>query len=84
MAAVVAMLGILKAGAAYVPVPADFPSERIAYMLGEAHAHHVLTEQAHHHLVPPKHAVLLLDEYADKADRGSGIRRPSTANRSPT
>jgi amino acid adenylation domain-containing protein len=71
MAAVVAMLGILKAGAAYVPVPTDFPSERIAYMLGETHAHHVLTEQAHHHLVPPKHAVLLLDEYADKADRGS-------------
>ncbi|SFO55273.1 amino acid adenylation domain-containing protein [Variovorax sp. OK605] len=71
MAAVVAMLGILKAGAAYVPVPTDFPSERIAYMLGETHAHHVLTEQAHHHLVPPKHAVLLLDEYADKADRSS-------------
>jgi non-ribosomal peptide synthetase component F len=34
MDAVVAMLGILKAGAAYVPVPADFPAERVANMLG--------------------------------------------------
>ncbi len=74
MAAVVAQLGILKAGAAYVPVPTDFPPERIAYMLGEARAHHVVTTQAHHAQVPAahgEHAVLLLDEYADKADRSA-------------
>lgn len=62
MEAVVAQLGILKAGAAYVPVPTDFPPERIAYMLDEANARRVIATSAHRHLVPESRAVLLLDE----------------------
>nr|WP_307657943.1 polyketide synthase [Variovorax paradoxus] len=60
--AVVAQLGILKAGAAYVPVPTDFPPERIAYMLDEANARQVVTMSAQGHLVPASRALLLLDE----------------------
>ncbi|MEV4051952.1 non-ribosomal peptide synthase/polyketide synthase [Amycolatopsis sp. NPDC049688] len=33
---VVAVLAVLKAGAAYVPVEPDYPPERIAYLLGDA------------------------------------------------
>ncbi|MBS1523429.1 MAG: amino acid adenylation domain-containing protein [Bacteroidetes bacterium] len=33
---VIAMLGILKSGAAYVPVDPAYPEERIAYMLGDS------------------------------------------------
>ncbi|WP_436318072.1 amino acid adenylation domain-containing protein [Variovorax paradoxus] len=62
MAAVVAQLGILKAGAAYVPVPTDFPPERIAYMLDEANAQQVIATPAHRDLVPVPKALLLLDE----------------------
>ncbi|RTQ36680.1 amino acid adenylation domain-containing protein [Variovorax gossypii] len=71
MAAIVAQLGILKAGAAYVPVPTDYPPERIAYMLDEAGAHHVLTAQEHRHLIPPHHGVFLVDEHQDNENRGS-------------
>ncbi|XVK55742.1 amino acid adenylation domain-containing protein [Variovorax sp. W6] len=71
MAAIVAQLGILKAGAAYVPVPTDYPPERIAYMLAEAGAHRVLATQEHRHLVPAHHGVLLLEEHADKQNRSS-------------
>ncbi|HEY2947229.1 MAG TPA: amino acid adenylation domain-containing protein [Micromonosporaceae bacterium] len=33
---VVALLAVLKAGAAYVPIDPDYPAERIAYLLGDA------------------------------------------------
>ncbi|WP_295981359.1 polyketide synthase [uncultured Variovorax sp.] len=68
--AIVAQLGILKAGAAYVPVPTDYPSERIAYMLAEAGAHHVITTQELRHLVPDGHAAFVGDEHQDSLNRG--------------
>ncbi|MEO7583967.1 MAG: amino acid adenylation domain-containing protein [Ferruginibacter sp.] len=37
-AMMIAMLGIMKAGAAYVPVDTDFPPERISYMLEDTGA----------------------------------------------
>ncbi|WP_160718118.1 non-ribosomal peptide synthetase, partial [Chitinophaga solisilvae] len=44
---VMAMLGILKAGAAYVPVDTSYPQDRIAYMLSDVNASLVLTTSAH-------------------------------------
>ena len=43
---VIALLGVLKAGAAYLPVDPDYPAERIAYLLDDARPAVVLT-QAH-------------------------------------
>ena len=42
---VVGMLGILKAGAAYVPIDATYPAERIAYMMADARVRCVLTQE---------------------------------------
>jgi amino acid adenylation domain-containing protein len=42
---VVGLLGILKAGAAYVPLDPAFPRERLAFMLSDAHIPLLLTRQ---------------------------------------
>jgi non-ribosomal peptide synthetase component F len=41
----VAIMGILKAGAAYVPVDVDFPSDRISYMLEDTMASIVVSSK---------------------------------------
>ncbi|WPG35530.1 polyketide synthase [Variovorax sp. EBFNA2] len=61
MAAIVAMLGILKAGAAYVPVPTDFPPERIATMFDQAGVTRVVTTDALASLVPANRAAVRID-----------------------
>ena len=42
---IVGMLGIMKAGAAYVPIDTDFPSERIDYMLQDTAARIVVSSE---------------------------------------
>ena len=46
---VVALLGVLKAGATYVPLDAGYPPDRLAYMLEDADVRLLLTQQ---HLAP--------------------------------
>jgi amino acid adenylation domain-containing protein len=43
---VIGILGILKAGGAYVPLDPTYPVERLAYMIGDAGATIVLTQDA--------------------------------------
>nr|MDQ2816459.1 amino acid adenylation domain-containing protein [Actinomycetota bacterium] len=43
---VVALLAVLKSGAAYLPVDPQYPAERIGYVLGDARAVLVLCDQA--------------------------------------
>lgn len=43
---VVALLAVLKSGAAYLPVDPQYPAERIGYVLGDARAVLVVCDQA--------------------------------------
>ncbi len=61
-AAVVVLLGILKAGAAYVPVQLDFPADRIAFMLAHSGVRLVVTQAMHCHLLPHGQAALSIDQ----------------------
>ena len=40
-----AVIGILKSGAAYVPIAPDYPPERIEYMRQDCNARYVITEE---------------------------------------
>jgi len=42
---IICLLGILKAGAAYLPLDPEYPKERLAYMLADAQAEIVVTNQ---------------------------------------
>ena len=49
---VVALLGVWKAGAAYVPLDVAYPPDRLSFMLEDAAVRLLLTQQTHAHLFP--------------------------------
>ncbi|MFF2013913.1 amino acid adenylation domain-containing protein [Streptomyces sp. NPDC058195] len=59
---ITAVLGVLKAGAPYVPMDPDYPAERLAYMVRDTETPVVLTGSAHTGQLPPDVPLLLLDE----------------------
>jgi nonribosomal peptide synthetase CepB len=82
---VVAVLGVLKAGAAYLPVDPGYPQARVAYMLADAGPALVLCTQATADAVPADSPVprLVLDDPVTAAavaaagvDSGFGPGRP--------
>ncbi|MHC6625471.1 amino acid adenylation domain-containing protein [Streptomyces globosus] len=74
----VALLGVLKAGAAYLPLDLDYPAERVAYMLADSGARTVVTTPEAARRLPGAEGLDLvvlgrddLDEPADHAPAGA-------------
>src|SRR5262245_55175540 len=57
---VVGLLGILKAGGAYVPLDPSYPKERLAFMLQDAQARVLVTQQKLLTKLPTDHGARLL------------------------
>jgi amino acid adenylation domain-containing protein len=57
---VIALLGTLKAGAAYLPLDPNYPIERLAFMLADTGARHVLACQALPDALPGERTISLM------------------------
>ncbi|MEV5898327.1 non-ribosomal peptide synthetase, partial [Nonomuraea fuscirosea] len=72
---VVAALGVLKAGAAYLPVDPAYPAERIAYALADAGAAYVISEDALGDRLPDDVPRLPVDDPAESGAPVAAERR---------
>jgi amino acid adenylation domain-containing protein len=72
---VVALLGVLKAGAAYLPLDPTYPRDRLAFMLEDAAAHALVVSDRTRGLVPFGGALVSLGEDAHDASRDDEGRR---------
>jgi amino acid adenylation domain-containing protein len=61
----VAILGVMKAGGAWVPLDRTYPAERLAYMLGDSGARVVVTQESVRPTLPPADGVAVVSVDGD-------------------
>jgi amino acid adenylation domain-containing protein len=64
---IVAMLGILKAGAAYLPIDPELPPSRLSYILNDCQAKYVITQQEYFNTLPVSDIAQPIPIYLDDA-----------------
>ncbi|MFJ7281046.1 amino acid adenylation domain-containing protein, partial [Kitasatospora sp. NPDC098663] len=78
---IVALLAVLKAGGAYLPIDPEYPVERISFVLEDAGAACVLTTTASASVVPEGVPVLLVDGPSAAAQPGEEQCRSAAGGR---
>jgi non-ribosomal peptide synthetase component F len=73
---VVGLLGILKTGAAYVPLDPAFPAERLSFMLSDAKPAVVVTQPGLRDCAPPGTPTILVDGARTGVEAQSVARPP--------
>ncbi|MEA2663803.1 MAG: hypothetical protein QOI11_747 [Candidatus Eremiobacteraeota bacterium] len=76
---IVTLLGILRAGAAYVPLDANAPPERHRLVLADARCALVVTDRASRERVPAGTPVLVLDDPPAAAESAAAIAAADSA-----
>jgi amino acid adenylation domain-containing protein len=71
---VVALLAILKSGAAYVPLDVTYPQDRLVYMLEDSEAKVLLTSTKYEELIPAQIVKLFIEN--DKGTIAENIKLP--------
>ncbi|ARU63645.1 hypothetical protein CBW65_23465 [Tumebacillus avium] len=81
LAMITGLLGILKSGAAYVPLDPTYPAERVAYVLEDAKVQALVTLDKHKASLPaiPDLTVVSLDAIASHRDEATSLREDGTA-----
>ncbi|MFD1117694.1 amino acid adenylation domain-containing protein, partial [Sphaerisporangium aureirubrum] len=69
----VALLGVLKSGAAYLPLDLDYPADRVAHMLADSGAAVVVTTTATAPRLPGAGAPLLMDEPGEAPETAAAV-----------
>nr|WP_224328002.1 non-ribosomal peptide synthetase [Streptomyces olivaceus] len=72
---VVALLAVVKSGAAYVPIDPDYPADRIAYILDEAHPMCVITGLGAEGALPKDTPQILVDAPALAEHSGTDLSK---------
>jgi amino acid adenylation domain-containing protein len=77
---IVALLAVLKSGAAYVPVDPSFPAERIAYMMSDSKAKSIITQSHIQSNLNLKsgNSILLDNDWVNKIKSDGSIKIPVT------
>ncbi|MFI9721216.1 amino acid adenylation domain-containing protein [Streptomyces sp. NPDC052396] len=77
---VACVLGVWKAGAAYVPVNPELPADRLHFMIEDSGATVVVTEPAHRALLPEGYPGAVLETGAADAPEADGDTAPDAGN----
>jgi amino acid adenylation domain-containing protein/non-ribosomal peptide synthase protein (TIGR01720 family) len=82
---VIGMLGVLKAGAAYVPLDPQYPIQRLSFMLEDAQAFVLLTQSALLERIDTSACflVICLDQHWGDLPAGGGARSPGGTGPTP-
>jgi amino acid adenylation domain-containing protein/thioester reductase-like protein len=79
----VGLLGILKAGGAYLPLDPSYPKDRLAFMLADSEASHVITHSSLLADLPDNNASVLCIDTIEQVQPSSKIKRSKKAGSRP-